>query len=193
MSTKCTRPSLPVAIVAATLLSTAAGAQSPARLEVRPFVGAFIPTGDQRDFLEDAVLTGAEISLRASRSASITVGLGWSPSKDRITSGSQTIDIYQYDVGVELRPGSSSTDGYGFSPFVGSGIGGRTYNYRDLDIDSGTNFVSYAALGGDIGLGAVSVRVAARDYVSQFKPITGGGDTRTRNDIGIVVGLGYRF
>ena len=26
---------------------------------IRPFVGAYVPTGDQRDFLKDAVLVGA--------------------------------------------------------------------------------------------------------------------------------------
>ena|SRR5215207_8471943 len=67
MSTDRLKPSLRAAIVAATLAASAglAGGQAPgARFEIRPFVGAFIPTGNQRDVLEDAVLTGAGLSWR---------------------------------------------------------------------------------------------------------------------------------
>ena len=50
-------------------LAGAAGAQEvsapPDRsFEVRPLVGAFIPTGDQRDALSDAVLVGVQASYR---------------------------------------------------------------------------------------------------------------------------------
>ena len=80
-----------------------------------------------------------------------------------------------------------------FTPFAGLGLGGRMYDYRDGDAGSTTNFDGYAALGGDFGLGPIGIRIEARDYVSQFKPLVGGGDTKTRNDIGLVLGLAYRF
>jgi Outer membrane protein beta-barrel domain len=162
--------------------------------ELRPFVGAYIPTGDQRDLLKDAVLVGGQLSWHALPALGVTGTFGWSPSKDRITAGDQTLDIYQYDVGAELRAPSLLDGGLlNLTPFVGLGVGGRTYSYRDLNVDSKTNFDGYGALGGDIGFGPIGFRIEARDYVSQFKPLTGTGDTKTRNDIGLAAGLSYRF
>jgi hypothetical protein len=193
MSTNITK----IATVAALAFSVAASAKAQnlrGQFEVRPFVGAYIPTGDQRDFLKDAVLAGAQLSWRAIPALAITGSFGWSPSKDRITPGNQTLDIYQYDVGAELRAASLYSSGiWNFSPFAGLGIGGRTYNYRDLDVDSKTNVDGYAAVGGDVGFGPIGLRIEGRDYVSQFKPLTGSGETKTRNDVGVAFGLTYRF
>jgi hypothetical protein len=195
------RAALAAFALSAVLAAPAANAQDAAPVrraafEVRPFVGAYIPTGDQRDFLQDAVLVGAQASYAILPQLALTGTFGWSPSKDRVTAGDQTLDIYQYDVGAEARAPSWYRSRYGawdFTPFVGLGVGGRTYDYRDLDVDSKTNFDGYGALGGDIGFGPIGFRIEARDYVSQFKPLTGGGDTKTRNDIGLAAGLSYRF
>jgi hypothetical protein len=158
---------------------------------IRPIVGAYVPTGDQRDFLKDAVLAGVQGSLNFGTNFAVTGSFGWSPSKDKLTPGDQKIDAYQYDLGLEVR----TPDAYlgGITPFVGAGLGGRTYSYRDLNVDSKTNFDGYGAVGVDIGLGRVGARIEARDYVSRFQPLTGRGDTNTRNDIGLFAGLGVRF
>ena len=187
---------LAAAVLSAALAPGAvAHAQSPAAgLELRPFVGAYVPTGEQRDLLKDAVLAGAQVSWRALPSLAVTGTFGWAPSKDRITPGNQTVDIYQYDLGAELRADSWYSGGsWDFTPFVGVGAGGRTYNYRDLDEDATTNFAGYGALGGDVGFGDFAVRIEARDYVSRFKPLIGDGDTKARNDIDLAAGLSYRF
>src|ERR671930_799079 len=76
--------------------SGTASAQGKTGFELRPFVGAYIPTGDQRDLLKDAVLVGAQLSYNVIPAFSVTGSFGWSPSKDRITAGNQTLDIYQY-------------------------------------------------------------------------------------------------
>jgi hypothetical protein len=175
-------------------LAGPAAAQGAGAFEFRPFVGAYIPTGDQRDLLKDAVLAGAQLSWHALPAVAFTGSFGWSPSKDRISAGNQTLDIYQYDVGAELRTPSSYGGGvWNFTPFVGLGLGGRTYSYRDLDVGSKTNFDGYGALGGDVNFGPIGFRIEGRDYVSQFKPLTGSGDTKTRNDIGLAAGVSYRF
>lgn len=66
-------------------------------------------------------------------------------------------------------------------------------NHRDLDLDAKTNLDGYGAVGGDLDWGPVGIRIEARDYVSQFKPLSGGGDDKTRNDIGLMLGLSYRL
>ena len=62
-----------------------------------------MPTGDQRDFLKDAVLAGAQASYNFGTSFALTGSFGWAPSKDKITAGDQKIDAYQYDLGLEFR------------------------------------------------------------------------------------------
>jgi Outer membrane protein beta-barrel domain len=176
-----------------------ANAQAPApkasgAFEIRPYVGAYLPTGDQRDLLKDAVLVGGQASYRVIPQLSVTGSFAWSPSKDRITAGDQTLDLYQYDVGAELRAPSWIDSGtWDFTPFLGLGLGGRTYSYRDLDVDSKSNFDGYGALGGELGFGRIGLRVEGRDYVSGFKPLTSTGDSQTRNDITLAAGLTVRF
>ena len=178
----------------ATIASAARAQTSSTQFELRPFVGAFIPTGDQRDLLKDAVLVGGQASWRVMPVLALTGTFAWSPSKDRITAGNQTLDIYQYDLGAELRtPSAYNASLVDFTPFIGLGLGGRTYSYRDLSVDSKTNFDGYGAVGGDIGFGPIALRIEGRDYVSQFKPLTGTGSTKTRNDIGLAAGIAYRF
>jgi hypothetical protein len=171
-----------------------------AAFEIRPYVGAYVPTGDQRDLLKDAVLVGAQASWRVIPQLAVTGTFGWAPSKDRLTAGDQTLDLYQYDLGAEARAPSWYSGGswgsggsWDFTPFVGLGIGGRTYNYRDLEVDSKTNVAGYGALGGEVGFGRLGLRVEGRDYVSRFEPLTGNSDTKTRNDVTLAAGLTVRF
>lgn len=161
--------------------------------ELRPYAGAYIPTGDQRDLLKDAVLVGGQASYRILPQLAITGTVGWSPSKDRITPGDETIDLWQYDLGAELRAPSWQRWGtIDFTPFVGLGGGGRTYNYRDLDVDSKTNVAGYGVVGSELGFGRFGLRLEARDYVSRFKPFD-GGDSKTRNDVTVATGFTLRF
>ena len=187
-------------LTAAVLLASAAGAArvqaqgTGSAFELRPYVGAYVPTGDQRDLLKDAVLVGAQASWRLTSALAVTGTVGWSPSKDRITAGDQTLDVYQYDIGLEGRLGNGgASSAWSFTPFAGLGIGGRTYNYRDLDVESKTNVAGYGALGGELGVGRWGLRLEARDYVSRFEPLTGTGETKTRNDVTIVTGITVRF
>jgi hypothetical protein len=174
-------------------------AQTPTRsvgaLELRPYVGVYIPTGDQRDLLEDAVLVGAQASYRILPQLAVTGTFAWSPSKDRLNPGDETVDLFQYDIGAEARAAQWYVgERWDFSPFVGLGLGGRSYSYRDLDdVGTQTDFAGYGALGGEFGFGRLGLRLEARDYLSRFEPVVGGGDAETRNDVTIAAGLTVRF
>ena len=195
-----TRPARVVAAavlaLSTALVATRAQAQAvntSSGFELRPYVGAYIPTGTQRDLLKDAVLVGGQASYRILPQLAITGTVGWSPSKDRITPGDETVDLWQYDLGAELRAPSWQTWGaMDFTPFAGVGGGARTYNYRDLDVDSKTNVAGYGVLGGEVGFGRLGLRLEARDYVSRFKPFD-GGDAKTRNDVTVATGITLRF
>ena len=164
------------------------------RFEVRPYAGAYIPTGDQRNVVKDAVIAGVQLSWLPIQRVAVTGTFGWAPSKDKITPGDQSLDIYQYDVGAEWRPPAfyrSST--WSFLPFVGGGIGGRTYDYRDIG-GSTSDFDGYGSLGGEFGFGIWGIRLEARDYISQFKNLNGTDNgNSTRNDVTIAAGLSVRF
>jgi len=180
-----------LALVLATAKLTAQEVSVGSRGAIRPFVGAYLPTGDQRDFVKDAVVLGAQASWTLNSNFALAGTFGWAPSKDKVTAGDRTLDQFQYDVGVEARAPELTASL--ITPFIGAGIGGRTYSYRDLDVSSKTNFDGYGSLGLDVWFGRAGVRVEGRDYVSRFQPLTGSGDTKTRNDITLAAGLGVRF
>lgn len=173
----------------------AAQSSTAGNFEIRPYVGAYIPTGDQRDLFKDAILVGAQGSYRFTPALALTATVGWSPTEDRLTAGQETVDLLQYDLGAELRaPAWLRGESWDFSPFFGLGIGGRTYDYRDLDnVDAKTNVAGYGALGGEFGFGQFGLRIEGRDYVSRFEPLTGNGDAKTRNDVAVAAGLTIRF
>ena len=162
--------------------------------ELRPFAGAFVPTGMERHLLHDAFFAGAQGSYRILPVLAATGSFGWSPNKDYLTRGTPSLDVLQYDVGLEGRAASwmRGTE-WELTPFVGAGVGGRTFTYRDFDADSQTNFTGYGALGGELGFGRLGARFEARDYLSRFTPLVRGGASDTHNDVTLSAGLTVHF
>jgi hypothetical protein len=204
-----TRAATRAAAVTLTLAATVAGAQtaSAARggragaplaagaVEVRPLVGAFVPTGAQRDLLEDAVLVGGQLAYGLNPNLAVVGTLGWAPSRDRTTAAAtragglttgraETVDLFQYDVGVEGRlPRAFAGGTWTAVPFAGLGGGGRTFRYRDLDgADAQTNVAGYGALGVELApaAGRFGLRLEARDYVSAFRASAASAPTAPR-------------
>jgi hypothetical protein len=163
-------------------------------LEVRPFAGAFLPTGPARTDLKSALLAGAQVSARLVPQLAVTGTFAWTPNNDRTLVGEPTLDVYQYDLGLEARgAGWFEGDGWDFTPFVGVGGGGRTYDYRNIGVGSTTDVDGYGAVGGELGYGRLGLRVEARDYISQFHPLNGIGLTTNHNDVDVAAGLRLRL
>jgi hypothetical protein len=183
---------------AGVLLSSAhtAAAQAPApqghTWEFRVASGAFVPTGSQRQFLEDANVTAAQLSWVIRPSLAVTGTFGWARSRDAHAADTPKLDIFTSDVGVELRAAPwLANRAVTFSPFVAAGAGSRGYNYRKLDIAATNNLAGYAAAGGELGAGRVGLRLEVRDYATGFRPLAGGGKSVARNDV--VMLLAVRF
>jgi hypothetical protein len=181
------------ALVASTRTSSA---QTPApqapTWELRVTSGAFVPTGNQRNFLEDAQMSAAQLSWVVRPSLAITGTFGWARSRDIASTDSPKLDVFTSDVGLEARPAQwFAARAVSFSPFVGLGAGARSYNYRSLNVDATNNLAAYATIGGELGMGRVGLRLEVRDYTTGFKPLVGGGKSDMRNDVVAMVGLRF--
>jgi hypothetical protein len=197
MDTQVSRCALAVAGALVTLLAStprveAQSPPQPATWEIRFTSGGLFPTGVARDVLKDAMMSAAQVSYLVRPAVAITATLGWAESHDLASVDAPKLDVFSYDLGIEARAhqwfaGHAVT----FNPFVGAGAGGRSYNYRKLDFDATHNVAGYGAVGGEIGIRRVHVRLELRDYVTGFKPLQGVGGADTRNDVVAMVGLRF--
>lgn len=190
------------AVVGIGLVAGQAAAQTGVgrRIEVRPFVGAYVPTGDQRDELKDAFALGTTLAFRATPALSIVGSFGWSPAEAKTAAAAAAddadeLDLFQYDAGLELgRDFALGASAWNWRPFVGLGAGARTYSYRDLDVDAETDFAGYGAAGVQFDAGRFGLRLEARDYLSSFDGLDGQlSDSSTRNDLFLTGALSVRF
>lgn len=162
------------------------------RWEVLVPSGTLVPTGDERDAIKRGSLTAFQLTYVARPALAITSTVGWARSRDVATAGDPKLDVFTYDVGAELRATSWPTGtAVTISPFAGVGAGGRSYNYRNLDIDATHNLAAYGSIGGELGVRRVRLRLEARDYVTGFKPLSGRGAARTGNDVVVMAGLRF--
>jgi len=160
--------------------------------ELRITSGAFVPDGDQRNSVQGARMTAAQLSWVVRPSLAVTGTFGWARSRDVVSLGSPKLDVFTSDLGVEARAAEWFTGRViTFSPFAGLGAGARSYNYRKLDVDATHNFAGYATVGGELGVSRVGLRLEVRDYATGFKPLVGTGKSDTRNDIVMMVGLRF--
>jgi len=173
------------------------------KIEVRPFVGAYVPTGDQRDELKDAFALGTTLAFRATPALSIVGNFGWSPAEAKTVGAAAAdeddaaneLDLFQYDAGLELgRDLALGASAWTWRPFIGIGAGARTYSFRDRDVDSETDFAGYGAAGVQFDAGRFGLRLEARDYLSRFDGLDGNlSESSTRNDLFLTGALSVRF
>lgn len=163
------------------------------KLELAPFVGAFIPTGDQRDVLDDAVLAGLTLSYEVHPYVAVVGSLGWAGSQGDGFASDEDLDVFQYDVGVQGQYRFELRNGVALKPFVGAGLGGRTYDFRDLAVDSETDFAGYFSAGAELEYRQLAFGLTVRDYISDYDGIGVEEESSTRNDVTVFASVGARF
>lgn len=184
-----------VGIIAATNLSaqatdSSAAPAQPGRWALTVPSGGLYPTGVQRSAIKRGNVTAVQLTYLAQPSLAIISTFGWARSRDVATADAPKLDVFTYDVGAEMRGHRLLADKVvSFTPFAGAGAGGRSYNYRKLDVDATHNLAAYGSAGAEVGIRRLQVRLEARDYVSGFKPLAGVGSTRTGNDVVVMAGL----
>ena len=76
----------------------------PSRWEFLVASGTLIPTGAQRDVIQRANITAAQLTYVVRPELAITAALGWARSRDIAVVGDPRLDIFTYDLGAEFRP-----------------------------------------------------------------------------------------
>jgi hypothetical protein len=184
-------------IVAATIAATGAlSAQSVVSTkphwEIIVPSGTVLPTGTLKDEIKRGNLSAVQLTYVANPLIGLTATGGWARSRDLASAETPKLDVFTYDVGAELRaPRMFQGKPVTFAPFTGFGAGGRSYTYRSDNRDATHTIGAYSAIGGDVGIRRVHLRLEARDYVTRFKPLDGRGAAAARNDVMLMLGLRY--
>jgi hypothetical protein len=177
-------------IAGATVLS----AQAPrAKPEIRPFAGASIPTGSQRDFFNDAPVFGLQGAVELKPTLHLVGTFAWSPGHNDFGFTRDKVNIFEYDLGLELSMIRPLGANWQFRPYVGLGGGARTYAYEAGQLSDKTCAAGYGALGTEFQLGRTALRIEGRDNVFCFKSPVAGEDSKTRNDVRLTAGFAYHF
>jgi outer membrane protein with beta-barrel domain len=181
-----------VAALAALATTSAQAQESPRKFEIAPLVGAYVPTGGQRDLLDDSVLVGLTASYDVIPYVAVLGSFSWAPTHAKGV-GNGDLDLFQYDLGVQGQYPIALGNDLTLKPFVGVGAGARTYDFRDLKVDAETDFAGYVSAGASLQYKAVAVSLTARDYLTPFDGIARKVSTTTRNDLALFGSVGVRF
>lgn len=172
-----------------TAIHAPARAQSgPSRWELLVSSGTLVPTGTQRGAIARGGVTAAQLSF-VPGSVAVTATVGWARTRDVASPDTPKIDAFLYDLGIEVRAPLLQMGAFSLSPFGGTGVGARSYDYRSLEQEATHNLAAFVGVGGEIGVGRIRLRLQLRDYVTGFKPLHGDGASGRRNDVVLLAGL----
>jgi len=182
---------LVVALFAGASALTAQGTRI--KPEIRPFAGALIPTGDQRSLFLDAPMAGVSAALEVKPSLHVLATFGWVAAQNKYPVAQDNVNIYQYSVGAELGVVKPLGGSWELRPFAGIGFGGRTYAFQGLGLTDKTCFAGYGAVGTEFQIARTALRLEARDNVFCYRSPVPGVSSKTRNDVGLSLGIAYHF
>jgi hypothetical protein len=151
-----------VTVVAAALLTavTALSAPEPrAKPELRPFVGASIPTGTQRDLFNDAPIFGLQGAVELKPTLHLVGTFGWVPGQNAYVLTRDNVNIFQYDVGLERSMVRPLSGNWQFRPYVGISGGARPpTRIRLTSWADQTCAAGYGTLGTEFQLGRTAAQ-----------------------------------
>lgn len=180
-------------LVALLVGAGAAGAQRARPFEFRGLVGATMATGAMRDVMEDAALFSAQGAVQLRPMLHAVATFGWMPTRTQLDVSSNKVSVVQYDLGVELALARRRYEGGQLLPYVGLGAGARMYAYDAAELKDRTCTVGVGTLGAEWTMREVGLRAEVRDNVFCFRSPLPGGESRTRNDVGMSFGVVYHF
>ena len=183
------------AIALAALLVGTVTLEAPAQMrpEIRPFAGAYIPTGQQRDLFRAHSMFGGQAALEIAPFFHVLGSFGWVPGQTKYAVADREVNIFTYDVGAEVNGLVPLYGDWLLKPFAGIGLGARSYAYKADALADRSCAAGYGAIGTEFQLDRLALRAEARDYVYCFKAPVIGVKSKTRYDVGLSLGLAYHI
>lgn len=177
------------ALLAATLLASSPAHAQGGRVEVRFPGGKLLPTGDGRGMLADAPLNAVQVAWRIEPRVAFTGTFAWARGRDLSLAASPKLDLFTTDVGLEFRTAERQRGArVRYRGFAGFGAGVQVANHRALDRDATHQVAGYAAVGGQLGVGRLGVRLEVRDYLTGLRAVLGAPGA-SRNDIVVLASV----
>lgn len=172
--------------------SATAAQQQDVRAELRPFVGALVPTGDHRSDFKTGATLGLQGALEVTKYAHVVANLAWTQGRAKFATFTDDLTyVWHYDVGAEVNA-YFETDQFLVRPFLGIGAGMRTYDYKASGQPARSCGTGYASLGSELQIGSIAFRAEGRDYLNCFEsPVY--RTKSTRNDLMLMLGFAYHL
>lgn len=186
----------PTILVLTAVLALAAAAPARAegpsgKLELAPFVGAWIPIMTGRDDFEDAVLSGLQAVYEAHPNLALVGAFSWAASGAQRLPGAR-VDMFQLDLGARGQQAFVLGNALTLRPFLGVGAGLRSVHFRDAQYVGGSDLVGYGSTGLEVGYRALVAGVTGR-YELCNAPAPSIGVRTTRRDLQVFTSVGLRF
>jgi hypothetical protein len=176
--------------------ATALPAQQPSAfrsIELRPFAGAYVPTGALKNVMHGAPVLGMQAAVEFKPTLHMVGTFAWIPGESKYPASDDAVNVYQYDLGVEWYRPRTMVSGIDFRPFLGIGGGARTYDYAATELFTKTGLVGYGAVGTELKVSSIGLRLEVRDYLAYVKSPLGDAARATRNDLRVTLGVAYHF
>jgi hypothetical protein len=101
------------------------------------------------------------------------------------------VDLFAYDVGMEMGWVWRLDEAWELRPFLGAGVGGRTYAYKASMVADQTTPAAYGALGTEFQHHRVALRLELRGHAFAFRSPVPGVASANQNDLSVSIGLAY--
>jgi Outer membrane protein beta-barrel domain len=178
------------ALAAVALSPPARAADRTPVLEVSPLVGGLIQAGDNREVLEDAALVGVQVARDLQPYLSIVGTFSWANTHAKELEDAE-LDLFQYDLGLRGQQTFALGSGMSLRPFLGTGMGFRTYDFHDDQYTGETSFVWYVSGGAELGWKKLVTGITARHQLTS--PGDSSLDRDTGQDVELFTSVGLRF
>ena len=175
------------------LASTAAAQEQRSTVEIRPFAGVYAPLGAQHDMFHNAPLFGLQGALEIRPNFHLVGELSWVPATLRIESTNDNAYVFSQALGIELDLVRELSSGWVLKPFIGAGGGIRNFLYRADEFKSRGGPAGYAALGTEMQVGSIALRLEGRGHVFRYRSPVKGSDTVVRRDLTVQMGVAYHL
>jgi len=160
------------------------------RIAAHTLLGVRIPTGRERDVSGPAFLIGGQVAVRMGRHAAAMMSVSAAQGDDRTHVGDNALTAVQYDVGVERHGCPFCVAVQAAKPFVGAGVGMRTYRHDRSSRPATTSATVYVAAGAELRKGRAGFRAELRDNLVSVQQ---DQQRSVWNDIELRTGLAYHF